>query len=91
MDEQRQDDQQEPIYDSSVPMQDIALKTSQERWTIETNGENGSGRSVLAARHDDDDDDDDIYIYIYIYMCVYIYLYIYIYVCVCVCISFHKK
>ena len=25
MDEQRQDDQQEPIYNSSVPIQDIAL------------------------------------------------------------------
>ena len=25
---------------------------------IETGGERGSGRSVLAARHDDDDDDD---------------------------------
>ena len=38
MDEQRQDDQQEPIYNSSVLIQDIALKTSQERWTIETEG-----------------------------------------------------
>ena len=44
MDEQRQDDQLEPIYNSSVPIQDIALKTSQERWTIETGRERGSGR-----------------------------------------------
>ena len=55
MDEQRQDNQLEPIYYSSVPIQDIALKTSRERWTIETGGERWSGRSVLTARHDDDD------------------------------------
>ena len=59
MDEQRLDDQLETIYNSSVPIQDIALKTSQERWTIEMSGERGSGRFVLAVRHDDDDDDDD--------------------------------
>ena len=54
MAEQRQDDQLEPIYNSSVPIQDIALKTSWERWTIETGSERGSGRSMLVARHDDD-------------------------------------
>ena len=48
-DEQRQDDQLEPIYNSSVPIQDVAWKTSRERWTIETSGERGSRRSVLAA------------------------------------------
>ena len=37
-------------------MQDIALKTSREQWTIEKGGKRVSGRSVLAARHDDDDD-----------------------------------
>ena len=52
MDEQRRNDNLEPIY-NYVSIQDIALKTSQERWTIETGGERGSGRSVLAARHDD--------------------------------------
>ena len=36
MDEQRQDDQLEPIYNRAVLIQDIVLKTSQERWTIET-------------------------------------------------------
>ena len=55
MDEQRQDDQLEPMYNISVSIQDIALKTSREQWTIETGGERGSGRSVLAARNDDDD------------------------------------
>ena len=54
MDEQRQDDQLEPIYNSSVPIQYIALKTSREQWTIETGGERGSERFILAARHDDD-------------------------------------
>ena len=56
MDEQRQNDQLEPIYSCSVLIQDIALKTSQEQWTIETGGERGSGRSLLATRRDDDDE-----------------------------------
>ena len=30
MDKQRQDDQLEPIYNSSVPIQDVALKTYKE-------------------------------------------------------------
>ena len=54
MDEQRQDNQLEPIYNSSVPIQDVALKTYQDRWTIEMGGKRKSGRSVLAAQHDDD-------------------------------------
>ena len=54
MDEQRQDDQQEPTYNSFVPIQDVALKTYRKRWTIEGDGRRGSGRSVLMARHDDD-------------------------------------
>ena len=41
---------------------------------IEMSGERGSGKSMLAARHDDDDDDDDIYIYIYIYVRVYMHV-----------------
>ena len=55
----KQDDQLESIYNSSVPIQDVALKTYRERWTIETGGERGSGISVLAVWHNDDDDDDD--------------------------------
>ena len=53
MDKQRQNDQLEPIYNSSVPIQDIALKTSLEQKMIVIGGKRGSGRSVLAARHDD--------------------------------------
>ena len=58
MDEQRLDDLLQPIHNSSVPIEDIALKTSREKLTIETDGDRGSGRSMLAERH------DDIYIYI---------------------------
>ena len=57
MDEQRQDDQLEPTYSSSVPIRDVVLKTCRKQWTIEKGGEKGSGISVLMARHDDDDDD----------------------------------
>ena len=59
MDEQRQDNQLEPIYNNSVAIQDVAWKTSQELWTIEMGGERGSRRSVLAVRHDDDNDESN--------------------------------
>ena len=49
-----QDDLLEPIYNSSVLIQDIALKTSWEQWTIETGSKRGSGRSLLTSWHDDD-------------------------------------
>ena len=58
MNEQRQDDQLEPTYSSSVLIRDIAKKTCRMQWTIGRGGERGSEISVLAARHDDDDDDD---------------------------------
>ena len=58
MDEQRQDDQLEPTYCSSVPIRDVALKTSLKQWTIEKGGEKGSEIFVLMAWHDDDNDDD---------------------------------
>ena len=58
MDKQKQDDLLKPIYNSSVPIQDVFLKTYPERWMIEKGGGRGSGRSVLVVRHDDDDDDD---------------------------------
>ena len=58
MDEQKQDDQLEPLCNSCVPMQDIDSKTSLKRWTIETGGERESGKSVLAAWHDDNDNED---------------------------------
>ena len=56
MDEQSLDDYLEPIYSSSVPIRDVAWRTCWERWTIETGDERGSGRSLLAERHDDDYD-----------------------------------
>ena len=61
MDEQRKDDQLEPIYSSSVPIWDVAQKTSWKQWRIGRGCEGGSEISVLMAWH------DYIYIYIYIY------------------------
>ena len=52
---QKQDDQLEHTFSSYVRIRDVALKTSQRRWTIGRSGERGLGISVLAARHDDDD------------------------------------
>ena len=46
------DDQLELISSSSVLIQDVAWKTCWERWMIETSGERGSWKSMLAARHD---------------------------------------
>ena len=54
MAEQRQDDQLEPTYNSSMPIRDIAPKTCRKQWTIGRRGERGTGISVLMARHDDD-------------------------------------
>ena len=45
----KQDDRLESIYNNFVPIEDMALKYSRERWTIKTGGERGSGRSVLGA------------------------------------------
>ena len=47
MDDQRQNDQLEPIYNSAVSIQGVALKTYWERWTIEKGSGRGPGRSVL--------------------------------------------
>ena len=57
MAEQKQDDQLESTYSSSVRIRDVAQRTCQKRWTIGRSGERGSGISVLAARPDDDNDD----------------------------------
>ena len=54
MDEQRQDDQLETTYNSSVPVQDVSLKTCWKQWTIKKGVGRRSGRSAMAARHDDD-------------------------------------
>ena len=53
MDEQRQDNQLEPTYNSSELIQDVALKTYWKRRTIEKGGGRRSGRSVLMVQHDD--------------------------------------
>ena len=49
MDEQIQDNQLEPIYNSSVPIQDVTWRASRERRKLETGGERGSGRSLMAV------------------------------------------
>ena len=41
MDEQRQDNQLESTYNSSVLIQNVVLKTYREQWTIEKGGERG--------------------------------------------------
>ena len=56
VDEQRQDDQLEPTYSSSVPIRDVAQKTYRKQWMIGRSGERGSVISVLIAGHDDDID-----------------------------------
>ena len=56
MDTQVYDNQQEFIYNSSVQTQDVGWKTCCKQWMIETIGERGSGKSMLAAQHNDDDD-----------------------------------
>ena len=61
MAKQKQDDQLEHTYSSSVRIRDVvALMTFQSQWTIGRSGKRGSGISVLAARHDDDDEDQKI-------------------------------
>ena len=43
MAEQKQGDQLEPTYSSSVEIRDVALRTSWKRWTIGKGGERASG------------------------------------------------
>ena len=54
MDEQRQDNQLEPRYSSSVLIQGVNLRTCREQWMIGRGGMRGSEISVLIARRDDD-------------------------------------
>ena len=57
--EQKQGNQLEPTYSSSVRIRGVTLRTYRKQWMIGRGGERGSGISVLMAQHDD----DDIYIY----------------------------
>ena len=68
-DAQVKDNQLELIYNSSVRTQDVAWKTCQKRWIIDTDGKRELGKSVWAIWHDN----DDIYIYIYIYIIIMTY------------------
>ena len=55
MAKQKQGDQLEPTYGSSVRIRGVALKTCRKQWTVGRGGEKGSGISVLMARQDDDE------------------------------------
>ena len=57
MAEQKQDNQLELTYSSSVPIRDVALRTCWKWWTIGRGGKRGSGISVLMTWHDDDVED----------------------------------
>ena len=57
MDKQRQDDQREPTYNSTVLIQDVALKTYGKWWMLEKGGGRGLGGYVLVAQHDVDDNE----------------------------------
>ena len=54
MAEQKQGDQLEPTYSSSVRIWGVALMTYRKRWTIGRDGKRGSGIYVLMTQHDDD-------------------------------------
>ena len=69
LDEQRQDDQLEPIYNSSLPIRDVALKTYRKRWTIEVGGKRRLGRSVQVAWHRLRDDDYAFLSVLFSYSC----------------------
>ena len=56
IDEQKQNDQLERTYSSSVPIRDEAQRTYWKQWAIGRGSERGPGISVQIARHDDDDD-----------------------------------
>ena len=51
-DEQGKGDQLEPIFNSSVLIQDVAWETCRKQWTIGTSGGRGSEKSMPVARHD---------------------------------------
>ena len=56
MAKQKQGNQLEPSYSSSVRIRSVALRTCRKWWMIGRGGERGSGISVLMAPQDDDDD-----------------------------------
>ena len=65
----------EPIYNSSVPIQDITLNTHQGGWTIGKGGERESGRFMLAVWHG-----DDTYCTKFLLGSVILFKYIYVYI-----------
>ena len=54
--EQRQDDQLEPTYNSSVSIRNEAQKTCRKQWTNGRGDKKRSGISAQMARHDDEEE-----------------------------------
>ena len=67
-------------YNSSLSIQNIALKTYRERWTIETGDGRRSERCVQASRHDNDEDDIPVVHKSHTHTHTHTHIYIYIYV-----------
>ena len=76
MDEQRQDDQLEPTYNSSVAIQDVALKTYRKRWTTENGDGSESVRAAMVTWHDDDNNGVNVMFVIVWISVMYRHLYI---------------
>ena len=75
----------EPINNSSVQTQDVVYRTCRMRWTIETNREGESGKSVLVAWHDDDIIYElflfhNSYLFLYIFLCFFLFQFLFIYI-----------
>ena len=88
---QKQDDQLEHTYSSSVRIREVTLKTCQRRWTIGRSGERRSGISVLAARHGDDDE-VGLFDFGFFFFCVYFLFFFFCgVVCSTVCLCFFRR
>ena len=74
-------------YSSYVRITDVALKSSQSRWTIGRSGERGSGIPIIAVWHDDDDDDSYQSINLYIYISIYLLFSLCLFRSLCLCLS----
>ena len=98
MAEQKQDDQLEPTYNSSVRIRRVALTTCRKQWTMGSGGERGSEISVLMAQQDDDDDNErytccvrtqrlkNYILELKRLLCISLSLSLYIYIYICKCV-----
>ena len=91
MDEQRQDDQLERTYRSSVPIRHVALRTCRKQWKIGRGGDRGLGISMLIVRHDDDNTYTHTHTHTHTHTYIYICIYMYVCMCTCVCVNKWEK